>query len=107
VIAGTVLGALALNLKATAEKDCPRDAEGTPSCKDEATRERYNDAKTRAQTYAYACTPTLVVGGAMVVTGLVVWLTAPKPRPEAANGRPSIIPFFTARAAGLSITSQF
>ncbi len=69
LVGGAILGVLALDADATAESVCP----GTAPCRDP----RGLDASDRAHAFGTGATVSLVAGSVLLVTGLVLWLTAP------------------------------
>jgi hypothetical protein len=70
LVAGGVLGLLALDANSTADTLCP----GTTPCGDP----RGIDASSRAHSFGTAATISLVGGAALVVTGIVLLATAPR-----------------------------
>ena len=57
-----------------------------------------------ARWQAKISTVTVVAGGAAVLTGLVVWLTAPRERPTEAT---RVVPIVTTKDVALAITGRF
>jgi hypothetical protein len=69
LVAGTLLGAFATSAWSTAKSDCPAEA----SCSAQAVSE-----SRRASSFATGSTVALVAGGAVLATGVTVFLLAPK-----------------------------
>ena len=78
VIAGAVLGALAIGAESTADASCP----GTGACSDP----RGLDASSRARSFSTAATISAIGGAIVLAGGIVLLLTAPS-SPAAAAAR--------------------
>ena len=72
---GLVFGALAISTWSSVEKTCPNG-----KCATTADRDRLDGDQGRASTFAAVSTVTALVGGAALVTGIVLHLTAPSRR---------------------------
>lgn len=70
VIAGAVLGALAIGAESTADASCP----GSGACSDP----RGLDASTRARAFSTAATISAIGGAIVLAGGIVLLLTAPR-----------------------------
>lgn len=97
---GTIVGLGARSTYDEARMLCGADLKcGTP-----ATFERGQHLVSSARMQAAVSTVAVAAGGAAVVTGLIVWLTAPKKRQTETM---RIVPIVTAKDVALAITGGF
>lgn len=106
--AGGVLGGLAASEWSSAQHDISAQA----SCASAAACPAHTNAvseRSTAVTYATASTIALGVGGALVVTGLVTWLTDPGPAAARTTGlvAPRVVPSLEPHGAGLLVVGAF